>query len=144
MRIDGLWVEDEGGVRRPYFLAKVETHSGDWIDCPFLVDTGADRTVFSAGVLKQLGRSTTLSPVQLGGVGGAVETMLVWTQIKFSNTDGTPIVVNGNYAAFTNPVALEESVLGRDIHNIFAVIVDRAGDTVCLLRDRHRYVIQET
>jgi len=33
------------------------------------------------------------------------------------------------------------SVLGRDILDLFAVIVDRPGDVVCLVGQRHRYQI---
>jgi hypothetical protein len=33
------------------------------------------------------------------------------------------------------------SVLGRDILNLFALIVDRPQETVCLLGQRHRYAI---
>jgi hypothetical protein len=35
------------------------------------------------------------------------------------------------------------SVIGRDLTNLFALIVDRPGDRVCLLGQRHRYVIEE-
>jgi hypothetical protein len=35
------------------------------------------------------------------------------------------------------------SVLGRDITNLFAVIVDRPRDFVGLLGQRHQYVIHE-
>lgn len=34
------------------------------------------------------------------------------------------------------------SVLGRDVTNLFALIVDRPGDLVCLLAKQHSYVIQ--
>jgi hypothetical protein len=32
-------------------------------------------------------------------------------------------------------------VLGRDIMNLFAVIVDRPGDLVCMIGRGHRYTI---
>jgi hypothetical protein len=35
------------------------------------------------------------------------------------------------------------SVLGGDITGLFAVIVDRPGDVVCLLGQRHRYTIEQ-
>jgi hypothetical protein len=34
-------------------------------------------------------------------------------------------------------------VVGRDITNLFAVVVDRPQDVVCLIGQRHRYVIQQ-
>ena len=144
MRIDGVWVRDEDGLQRPVIHATVRTQSGDWVDCPFLLDTGADRTVLSAGVLVQLGLATTQAVRQLGGIGGVVETVHVWTEIRFTDTTGSPATIGATYAAFTDATALEESVLGRDVLGLFAVIVDKGADTVCLLHGRHRYVIQES
>jgi len=34
------------------------------------------------------------------------------------------------------------SVLGRDILNLFACIIDRPGDVVCLLTGEHRYRVE--
>lgn len=49
-----------------------------------------------------------------------------------------------NAATVTEAAALEINVLGRDILDLFAVIIDRPGDAVCLLSQRHRYtIIQE-
>ena len=39
--------------------------------------------------------------------------------------------------------ALDMCLLGRDIAKLFAVIVDRPEDVVCLVRKPHRYVIEE-
>jgi hypothetical protein len=33
---------------------------------------------------------------------------------------------------------------GRDITGLFAVIVDRPGDAVCLLGQRHRYAVTQS
>jgi len=42
----------------------------------------------------------------------------------------------------TDPASLDMSVLGRDILNLFAVIVDRPQDVVCLLTQDHVYEIR--
>ena len=47
----------------------------------------------------------------------------------------------GQYAAVTLPESLDMSVLGRDITNLFAVIVDRPGDFLALLGQRHQYTL---
>jgi hypothetical protein len=47
----------------------------------------------------------------------------------------------GEFAALADPDALDMSVLGRDITGLFAVIVDRPGNTVCLVGQQHRYSI---
>jgi hypothetical protein len=144
MRIDGSWIETETTVNRPFILAKIQTVAGAWIDCPLLIDTGADRTVLSAEILGQLGRATVAAPRQLGGVGGTVETVQVWAPLRFTTSDGSPITINGPYAAFTDHAALEESVLGWDVLGHFGLVIDKTNKLICLVRDRHRYVIQES
>ena len=51
MRINGQWFLSADGISRPVMPAHLRTGNGAWIAAPFLVDTGADRTVLSAGVL---------------------------------------------------------------------------------------------
>ena len=56
-------------------------------------------------------------------------------EVRIVNTNGK-IEVEGTDAA-----TLDMSVLGRDITSSFAVIVDRPGKVVCLVGQRHRYVV---
>lgn len=55
MRIDGEWLLFDDGVTRPVIRGLVLTGDGSWLAAEFLVDTGADRTVFSAATLSKLG-----------------------------------------------------------------------------------------
>ena len=55
MRIDGEWYECDDGSVRPVIRGEILTAIGFWEPTPFLVDTGADRTVFSAAILDVLG-----------------------------------------------------------------------------------------
>ncbi|MBN9117695.1 MAG: aspartyl protease family protein [Planctomycetes bacterium] len=142
MRINGGWFESDERLPQPVVIGQVETADDRWIECPFLIDTGADTSVLSAKVLRQLGHPVTLAPKQLGGIGGAVETWQVWTALRFSNTGGAHGVIRGAYSAFQVEGALEMSVLGYDVLHLFAVIVDRPGDTVCLMSPPHGYTIQ--
>ncbi|QJX00129.1 pepsin/retropepsin-like aspartic protease family protein [Frigoriglobus tundricola] len=144
MRINGGWYEPERQLPRAVVIGRLEAADGSWIECPFLIDTGADTTVLSAKVLYQLGRPFALAPVQLGGIGGGVETCEVHTTLRFERTDGTPADIKGAYSAFQVEDALEMSVLGYDVLHLFALIVDRPGDTVCLIHPPHRYTIQSS
>jgi len=54
MRIVGDWFLFEDGESRPMLRAKIPTGRGGTLAEQFLVDTGADRTVFSAALLAQL------------------------------------------------------------------------------------------
>ena len=67
--------------------------------------------------------------------------MSVRTELRLTKADGRPIVLRGEYAAFTEVATLDMSVLGRDVTNIFAVIVDHPGRRVALLAPRHGYQI---
>ena len=55
MRIDGEWFVGDDGLARPVIRGEVLSASGAWIGAPFLIDTGADRTVLNAAVLRLLG-----------------------------------------------------------------------------------------
>jgi len=52
------------------------------------------------------------------------------------------VVFRGRFAAATGPQVLEVSLLGRDITDLFALIIDRPGNVVCMLSQRHRYRIE--
>ena len=64
------------------------------------------------------------------------------TRIRLQNEAGSPIEFRGRYAALRDPNALVRGVLGRDVTDVFTVIVDRPGDRVCLVGQRHTYRIE--
>src|SRR5712691_10995607 len=113
MLIVGEWRETATTVPRPYLRAHVEAHDGTWVECLFLVDTGADRTVLSADVGLQLGRPTVPSPRQLGGIGGAVETREMWTTLRLTGVGGERFNLEGNCGVLVDPSA-GECILGYD------------------------------
>lgn len=142
MLIKGLWHLCDDGVTRPVLRGEVRGADGEWVQARFLVDVGADRTVFSADILAALGLPPVAAPDRLAGVGGVSPSVGLQTQIIFPSEDGTRVTFRGQFAAFTEIDALDMSVLGRGITNLFAVIIDRPGDVVCMVGQGHRYVIQ--
>jgi len=106
-----------------------------------LVDVGADRTVFTAGFLATLALTQIPATQQLGGVGGTTPTVAIETELRVPLDGGASIKFQGRFAGFTDPGALDTCVLGRDIMNLFAVIVDRPGNIVCMIGRGHRYAI---
>jgi Aspartyl protease len=142
MRIDGLWYPCDDGIIRPVLAGEVLAGDGSWVKAPFLLDTGADRTVLSADVLRALGLPPAPAAEQLGGVGGLAQSVLVDTQVRVSREDGTKVLFRGPVAAFPQAGALDMSVLGRDLTCHFAVIIDRPGNVVCLLAPAHSYSIR--
>jgi hypothetical protein len=138
--MNGFWSVCDDGVVRPVLPGDLQAANGSWVVAEFLVDTGADRTVLSASVLAKLGLLLLTAP-QLGGVGGSAATVQIDTSLRVKESGGGNMIFRGRFAAFTDPGVLDMSVLGRDIANLFAVIADRPGDTVCLLSAPHRYTI---
>jgi hypothetical protein len=141
MRIDGSWLLCDDGVVRPVILGEALAAGGTWVPVTFLVDSGADRTVFSADTLRDLALPALTSEEQLGGVGGQAASVAVETKIRLTRETATPVVISGRFSAFTDPKSMDMSVLGRDITNLFALIIDRPQEVVCLLSQNHRYAI---
>jgi hypothetical protein len=142
MQIDGEWLLCEDGIVRPVILGEVLTGAGFWEPFEFLLDTGADRTVFSAANLAQTGLQTLLSPDRIAGLGGVAASVEVTTEIRLTHEGSGKVTFRSQDAAVTALESLDMSVLGRDITGLFAVIVDRPGDVVCLVGQRHRYFIE--
>lgn len=141
MQINGEWLICDDGVVRPVIRGEVLAANGAWVPMPFLLDIGADRTVLSAAMLAALRLHALSAPDRLSGLGGTVRSVNIVTQARFSREDGRTAVFRGSYAAVTDLEALDMSVLGRDITNMFAVVVDHPGNVVCLLGQRHQYMI---
>jgi hypothetical protein len=141
MLIFGRWAVSEDSIVRPVIVADVLAADGSWLSAELLVDIGADRTVFTAAFLTTLALPHLPAPHQLGGVGGAASTVAVGTRIRFPLDGGGTVTFQGTFAPFTQPDALDMNVLGRDIMNLFAVIVDRPGEVVCMIAKPHSYTI---
>lgn len=107
-----------------------------------LVDTGADRTILSAAVFDD-SRLPGVPPDRgVGGIGGAIATVVVNSQLRIGREDGQYAYFRGRYAACVDLDSLEMSVLGRDILDMFALVVDRRASVVAILGGNHRYSIQ--
>jgi hypothetical protein len=104
-----------------------------------LLDSGADRTVISAAVLNALCLAYTQPVDRIGGIVDSVE---ITTQIQVERDDGQQVTLRGTYAAYLDRNALDISVLGRDVLNNFAVIVDRPANRVLLLHGADGDTIQ--
>lgn len=141
MQITGEWYLCDDSIERPIIRGTVQTVDGSWQPTLFLVDTGADRTLLSADALAALRCQHRPSQDRLGGLGGLVRPVIVETAIGLPSATGGRATFQGHFAAITDLNALDMSVLGRDITELFAVIVDRPGNRVCLVGQRHQYAI---
>lgn len=145
MVIVGVWRRSDDGITRPMVLAHVtgpnEIIHVEW----FLVDSGADCTAFSAGLLSKLGWTLdqASSGYSLQGIGGSSSVVEGTATIELPRSDGEPARIRGSYCAFTDPMATEISVLGRDILYHFDVILSRRRNEVLLLSGNHQYQVTE-
>jgi hypothetical protein len=141
MLISGTWHVCDDGIIRPVIRAEIQAHDGSWVKAPLLLDTGADRTVFSTDILTALRLQPVVAETRLGGVGGVASAIIVETRIRLTHENNGKVMLRGQYAATTEAAALDMSVLGRDVTNLFALIVDWPQRLVCLLGQRHQYTI---
>ena len=144
MRIDGQWLPFDDGELRPVVRAQLIAADGSPVETLLLVDTGADRTVFTRAVLDALELPASQPVEQMAGVGGVVNTVQVVTELRLLRDDGRRVSFRGRFSAVTDAGALDLSVLGRDTIGLFALIVDRPGNVVCLIGQQHRYSISST
>ena len=144
MRINGDWLECDDGVIRPSVKAMVRLADGQWVEVTFLLDAGADRTVFSAWFLHLLRPLVVGESAQshLAGVGGPVNSIIIETAIGFVKDDGRQVIVRGTFHVFVESESSDLSVLGRDVTNNFGIIYDYPNQTVALLAPPHYYEIR--
>ncbi len=143
MRINGQWRRDENDVLTPVIECGLLAGDGEWLYTYFLIDSGAERTVISADILRQLDSPCHASLHSLVGLGDSVQVLTVSTKLKFEPDNGSSIVVNGPFDGLPEGREGELSILGRDVLGNFAIILDRPGDVIALLHGRHRYSIHE-
>lgn len=141
MLISGEWFLFSDDIFRPVVRGEVLSGVDSWIPVPFLLDTGADRTVLTAATLFRLALPSLEPNETIGGLGGVVDSITVETRIQFIRETGGPVSFRGRFAAVTDASVLDISVLGRDITDNFALIVDRPQGAVHLLSQRHSYSI---
>ena len=141
MRINGKWLLCDDGVVRPVIRGELLAGDGSWKAVEFLVDIGADRTVLNADILSKLGLPLLEAVESISGLGGGTDSVEIETKLHLTREPVSPVVFRIRWAAVTEPAALDLCVLGRDITDLFAVIIDRPGDVVCPLSQRHRYIV---
>lgn len=142
MRFNGKWFTCNDGIERPLIAGEVLGAADHWWPVRMLVDTGADQTVLSAPILQNLELPLIEPEDRIGGVGGIVDHVMVRTTLRLKRDDGGTAEIRGAFAGFRRYETLDMSILGRDVLDLFAVIVDRPGDAVCLIRQPHRYRIE--
>jgi hypothetical protein len=140
MQIHGLWAAFTGGPIRPMIGIHVFRADGTLASDLFLIDSGADRAIFSADLFQNLGQpAVPRTRPLLTGFGGGIPTVDVATTLQFRSPTNQTFLVPGTFAATTDPAALDFGVLGRDVLDSFDVILSRRRNEVLLLAGNHFY-----
>ena len=142
MVIRGSYISGADGVSRPILEVLVQKASGQFQAAPFLVDSGADHTVFCADLLAVLSLpSQAPTGLTYQGIGGASPTVVLATVLQLVRSDGGLATIRGQFAAFTDPQASDLSILGRDVLDHFDLIQSRRRNEVLLLSPPHHYLV---
>ena len=146
MRVNGAWLPGDDGVIRPIVPGLVRLRNGQWLEVSFLLDAGADRTVFSADFFSLLQPFEAIGGERLllSGVGGKTDSITIETTIAFTKDDGQLITVRGEFGVFLEGESADLSVLGRDVTNNFSVIYDYPNQIIALLAPPHSYEIKSS
>ncbi len=146
MRVVGEWLLCTDGEIRPVVKGFVTDATGAEVEELFLVDTGADRTVFTADLFALLRLPPSPIPPGFGlaGVGSRPAFVVVRTTLTLYADDGTPARIQGEFAAFTDPAAADMSILGRNVLDHFDLIASRRRNEVLLLAMNHQYRVEHT
>ena len=146
MRIEGEWLLCTDGETRPVVKGHIVDAAGDEVEARFLVDTGADRTVFTADLLRLLGLPSSGPPAgfALAGVGSKPAFVVVRTTLTLYADDGSPARIQGDFAAFTDPAVADMSILGRNVLDHFDLLISRRRNEVLLLAMNHQYRVEYT
>ncbi len=142
MRVDGRWHRFQDDALRPVIDAAVLSPTGVWQNITMLLDCGADRTVFDASLLSLLSPLASSQILELGGVGGNVDSQVIQTRLAFIRDDGNRVTVQGQFSVFIDIASSDVSVLGRDITNHFHVIYSYPERQVVMLAQPHAYRIE--
>lgn len=141
MRIEGEWRRFPDGVTRPVVLAEIAGEEGKLIGVRFLVDSGADRTVFNAALTLKLNLPIERAEDRLRGVTGDCDFVTMQSALEFKREGGGTVRVRGEFLGLTDPHATDLCVLGRDVLDNFDVIQSRRHDEVLLLAPPHTYQV---
>ena len=134
------YFETIGNFKLPYVNAVVEFPGRTRrLSVHFLLDTGADRTVLAPAVLQDFGVRLAEQPRGLpaSGIGGAVATRSVQVSITLGSITShvealvLELVATGEGFAFRGDGL--PSLLGHDVLDRFALIIDPARDRLLLL-----------
>jgi hypothetical protein len=99
--------------------------------------------VLSAEALEFLRLPFRIPTDRIAGIGGLTDSVTIIADLRLRRDDGIWVAFKGEYAACTSYEILEMSVLGRDILNLFALIVHRTARIVTMIGQTHTYTIHQ-
>lgn len=141
MVVYGWWEETDRGVSEPRVVAAVHPPGGCVRRFEFLVDSGADRTFLPRQCAEEFGIDLLALPL-VGDAFGVGSNGLPYyegeVRLSFRSGGGT-VEVATEIGVFRDEGVLDLPALGRDVLDLFTVILDRRRDVVALLEAQEPY-----
>lgn len=135
MYIWGRYVQAERGAFEPRITAYLPNAIGSWHRFEFLIDSGSDRTFLPSDYAETLRIDLSTLPTTDNAVGVGSDRLAYYkldTEMRFLM--GRHIGhVQLTIGIFRDEGLLDLPILGRDVLDEFALILDRSRDIVALL-----------
>jgi hypothetical protein len=141
MIVAGEWYPCPDGITRPIVYGSVSVPDGTMLGIRFLVDCGADQTMFTAWQTRQLVPEGDGTPSRVAGIGGFADSVTVETAVTLGSRGGSSVRLRGRFGGFVASDESELAILGRDVLDQFHVILSRRRDEVLLLFSNHDYQV---
>lgn len=139
MVISGEWATDDDGIVRPMIDVHFDLADGTRDVESFVVDTGADCTLFTDRLAGKLG-GPVVAGGRLVGAGGSAPLTAITATIILETVDRRDVTIQGNFACAAAD-HLDVNLLGRDVLANFDVIVSRRRNEVLLVAGNHSYAV---
>ena len=139
MRINGTWHTCDDAELRPVVLGAMIAADGRWLSVPFWWTPAQTGRYF---LQRHIGAwdSSAWTPLEIWAESVAWrEPYALPRPFALCAKTAATRRFAVTFPASVEPEVLDMSVLGRDIMDMFAVIVDRRSDVVALLGTGHRY-----
>src|SRR3974390_1035332 len=109
MVISGSWQQNDDGVTRPVIEIQVVGAGSRSVEEIFLIDSGADRSLFWAGLLDRLEfeESKGAKTEKLHGLMGICESRVVNATLILKTREGQNVRINGDFPTTTDPATVD-------------------------------------
>jgi hypothetical protein len=142
MIIEGFFQEREkDGITEPRINIEIVTNNVS-IEVNCLIDTGADNSYFPSNFIEKLNIDTSklLLKSNISGVGSSnLECYIYTCEVVLRTKYNQKLQISMSIGIFKDKNALDEPIIGRDLLDLFDLIISKRKNEVLLLFDDTSY-----